>query len=89
MPLSASEYQWNVALYSNYTADVEKLVDEDEVLLVRLIRKEMRIPRNRKALWHYDYEEGSINMRCTLWKLPSKETEDQIRKAYADLGVTL
>ena len=88
VPLSV-DYHWNVALYSNYVADVEKLTDDDEALLVRLILREIRLPKDREALWHYDTQSGSIEMRCWTWKLPSKETRDEIREAYAELGVTL
>ena len=88
VPLSV-DYHWNVALYSNYVADVEKLIDNDEARLVRLILREIRLPEGRGALWHYDTQSGSIEMRCWTWKLPSKETRDEIREAYAELGVTL
>ena len=88
VPLSV-DYHWNVALYSNYVADVEKLIDNDEARLVRLILREMRLPEGRGALWHYDTQSGSIRMRRRAWKLPSKETRAEIREAYAELGVTL
>ena len=69
MPLNA-DYQWNVALYSNFEVEEERLVDEDEARLVQMIREEMNIPKDREALWHYDGQSGSIEMRCRPWRLP-------------------
>ena len=37
MPLNA-DYQWNVAVYSNFEVEEERLVDEDEARLVQMIR---------------------------------------------------
>ena len=88
MPLNV-DYQWNVALYSNYVVAQGRLIREDEARLTQMIQEEMGLPRDRKALWHYDSEEGTILMRTWTWKLPSKETQEEIRKAYAKLGVTL
>ena len=88
MPLNA-DYQWNVAVYSNFEVEEERLVDEDEARLVQMIREEMNIPKDREALWHYDGQSGSIEMRCRPWRLPSKRKIEEIRKIYAGYGVKL
>ncbi|KAI0087509.1 hypothetical protein BDY19DRAFT_1058006 [Irpex rosettiformis] len=83
MPLNP-DFQWNIALYSNYAVDDEKLIPEDEEFVVTSILKEMNLPEDRFALWHYDYLDGKEEMRCQPWTPPSKELVQQLRERYKE-----
>ncbi|KAI0086101.1 hypothetical protein BDY19DRAFT_996283 [Irpex rosettiformis] len=84
MPLNP-DFQWNIALYSNFVVQDRRLIDEDEEAVVKLILKNMGLPEGRMALWHYDFEDGNLDMRCRPWKPPSEGAVKKMQEVYKEL----
>ncbi|KAI0085534.1 hypothetical protein BDY19DRAFT_965493 [Irpex rosettiformis] len=81
MPLNP-DFEWNIALYSNYVLEDEKLIYEDEETVVKWLLETLKFPEGRMALWHYDFFDGNLEMRCRPWTPPSEEVVKRMDKVY-------
>ncbi|KAI0085535.1 hypothetical protein BDY19DRAFT_439732 [Irpex rosettiformis] len=81
MPLNP-DFEWNIALYSNYVVEDERLIEEDEETVVNWLLDTLKLPTSRIPVWHYDFFDGNLEMRCSPWTPPSEEIVKRMDAFY-------